>query len=380
MYTEKNGMSINIDKTKVMIFNKTGRYIRKSFPYGEKKIESTRQYKYLGFLITPSGEISSGLKDLKDRALKAFITIKKKMGPLFQQFPLVSLKLFDTLVRPILLYASDFWGILKLPKNNPIENIHLMFCKHLLGVQKQTTNIAVLLELGQIPLSLHAIKMTIKNWERISLQKKANYLVTKSYEFAVQENLNWPNLTRNKLAEIGMMQSFEGGNVIHENAFLRMRDIFHQEAFAAMNTESSKLRSYKLIKDKIGLETYLTTMINTNNRKMFSKFRLSNHNLMIEKGRHLKIDKNLRFCPFCPNHIEDEMHFLLECVCYTTHRRVLFYSINETTKDNNTLSKNKQELFKDLLSRTDITLHTAQYLVKAFHTREYLLENHKNFT
>ena len=205
-------------------------------------------------------------------------------------------------------------------------------------------------------------------------------MVTKSYEFAVQENLNWPNLTRNKLAEIGMMQSFEGGNVIHEKAFLRMKDIFHQEAFATINKESSKLRSYKLIKDKIGLETYLTTVINTNNRKMFSKFRLSNHNLMIEKGRHLKIDKNLRFCPFCPNHIEDEMHFLLECACYTTHRRVLFDSINEKTKINNIQSKNKQELFKDLLSRTDTALHTAQYLVKAFHTREYLLEKYKNFT
>ena len=145
-------MSINVEKTEVMVFNKNGRHIRKSFPYGENKIDSTRQYKYLGFLITPSGEINSGLKDLKDRALRAFIKVKKKMGLLFQQFPLVSLKLFDTLVRPILLYASDFWGILNPPKNNPIENIHYMFFKHLLGggggVQKQTTNIAVLLELG----------------------------------------------------------------------------------------------------------------------------------------------------------------------------------------------------------------------------------------
>ena len=45
-YTEKNGMSINVDKTKVMVFNKNGRHIRKSFPYGENKIDSTRQYKY----------------------------------------------------------------------------------------------------------------------------------------------------------------------------------------------------------------------------------------------------------------------------------------------------------------------------------------------
>ena len=275
-------MSINLDKTKVMIFNKNGRHIRKSFSYGEDKIESTRQYKYLGFLITPSGEITSGLKDLKDRALKAFMNIKKKMGSLFQQFPLVSLKLFETLVKPIILYASDFWGILNPPKNNPVENIHLMFCKHLLGVQKQTTNLGVLLELGQIPLNLYAKKMTIKNWERISSGKKANTLVLKSYEFAIKEHLSWPLLVKNKLAEIGMLQSFEGDRNTNEKAFSRMKDIFHQEAFAAINMESSKLRTYKLIKGEIS-EGYLSTVQNVKDRKTLTKFRLSNHTLRIEK-------------------------------------------------------------------------------------------------
>ena len=379
-YTENNGMSINVDKTKVMVFNKNGRHIRKSFRYGKDKIESTRQYKYLGFLITPSGEINSGLKDLKDRALRAFIKVKKKMGLLFQKFPMVSIKLFETLVRPILLYASDFWGILKLPKNNPVENIHYMFCKHLLGVQKkQTTNIGVLLELGEIPLNLFAKKMAIKNWERISLQKNANNLVMKSYGFAIEETLDWPHLIKNKLAEIGMMQSFEGGSKIHKKAFTRMRDIFHQEAFAEINKETSKLRTYKLIKGEIGLETYLTTVNNTKNRKSLTKFRLSNHTLMIEKGRHQNIEKHLRFCPFCPNRIEDEMHFLLECQCFSVHRKEMFSAINEKIKDNNFQCKSKEEQFINLLSNVDITPLTAQYLAKAFHTREHLLENHKNF-
>ena len=80
IYTKKTSMSINVNKTKIMVFNKNGRHIRKCFSYGNKKIESTRQYKYLGFLITPSGEINSGLKDLKDRALRAFIKVKNKMG------------------------------------------------------------------------------------------------------------------------------------------------------------------------------------------------------------------------------------------------------------------------------------------------------------
>ena len=63
---------------------------------------------------------------------------------------------------------------MKIPKNNPIENLHQMACKHILGVQKQTTNIAVLLELGRVPIHLHAIKSAIKNWERI----KSNNVTT----------------------------------------------------------------------------------------------------------------------------------------------------------------------------------------------------------
>ena len=86
------------------------------------------------------------------------------MGPSFRNQPLVTTMLFQTLIKPILLYASDFWGTLKLPKSNPIENLHLMFCKDLLGVQKQTTNIGVLLELGQVPLCLDANKNATKNW------------------------------------------------------------------------------------------------------------------------------------------------------------------------------------------------------------------------
>ena len=374
VYAAKNGMSINVDKTKVMIFNKTGRHIRRSYNYGDKKIDSTRHYKYLGFLVTPSGEISSGLRDLSERALKAFMKIKKKMGSLFQQFPIVSLKLFETLIRPILLYASDFWGILKQPKNNPVENIHLMFCKHLLGVQKQTTNVGILLELGHIPLTLFAKKMAIKNWERLGIQRKANSLVLKSYVFSITENLNWPTAIRNQLAEIGMMQYFEGGRNIHTNAFARMKDIFHQEAFSTINLESSKLKTYKLIKGEIGFEKYLSTIKNTKDRIALTKFRLSNHTLMIEKGRHQNIDKNHRFCPFCPNQIENEKHFLLECKCHESHRKELFNAINNKIR-----FQNDNEMFIYLVSNIQIISQTAHFLVKAFHTREQLLRKLKNF-
>ena len=115
--------------------------MRRPFYLNGVKLEIVHSYKYLGFVITPSGEIHTGLKDLRDRALKGFMKMKNDLGPSFNQDILSTLSLIDALIKPILLYASDFWGCLKLPKNNPIENLHMMMCKQILGVQKQTTDV-----------------------------------------------------------------------------------------------------------------------------------------------------------------------------------------------------------------------------------------------
>ena len=74
-YAHANKLEINTDKTKVMIFNKTGRRMRRRFLLNDTVLENASSYKYLGFLITPSGELSSGLQDLRDRALKALYEV-----------------------------------------------------------------------------------------------------------------------------------------------------------------------------------------------------------------------------------------------------------------------------------------------------------------
>ena len=166
--------------------------------------ENIRVYKYLGFLFTPSGEIQSGLKDLRDRAFKAFMKLKTKMGSSFRTNIVITLKLVDALIKPILLYASDFWGSLKLPVDNPIKKLHMMIYKQILGVQKQTTNIGVLLELGEIPLIIYANKFSVKNWERIR-NKRANFLLLSSYKDALNENLTWLSNIRKILELNGML-------------------------------------------------------------------------------------------------------------------------------------------------------------------------------
>ena len=91
-----------------------------------------------------------------------------------------------------------FMGVLPLPKNNPIESLHIMFCKHLVGVHKSMTNNGVLLEQGRVPLTLFEQKASIKKWKRIR-KTRCYSLLSFSYKAAVDEfmlgNCLWvPNI------------------------------------------------------------------------------------------------------------------------------------------------------------------------------------------
>jgi hypothetical protein len=232
-YCETNKLTINGKKTKCVIFNKTGRLLREQFFLNGTALENVRQYKYPGFIFTPSGEIRTGLQDLRDRAFKAFQAAKSKLGEDFNRDIVTALSLYDSLIKPILTYASDFWGCLKLPQNNPIEILHMKVLKQILGVQKQTTNLGVLLELGKTSLDIECIKLGVKNWERIK-KDNANPLLIASYKDAIAEQLPWilgikQNLEKNGLLSLFVNEYPDKPLFIGKKLYKNLVDQFHQK-------------------------------------------------------------------------------------------------------------------------------------------------------
>ena len=228
------------------------------------------------------------------------------------------------MVKPILLYCSDFWGCLKLPKNNPIERLHLSFCKQLLGVRKQTNTDGVLLELGQIPITLDARKMAIRNWERIH-KENANELLIASHKYAMKESLPWETSQRDLFSVNGLLDLFQSKVDKTEDSrnksaanimYRRLIDQFQQTSLESIKT-SSKMKTLSLLKEEPGRESYLTDITNPRHRRALSKLRLSSHTLEVERGRYTEPDHNKRFCKFCKQQglqkVEDEQHFLLVC-------------------------------------------------------------------
>ena len=73
-------------------------------------------------------------------------------------------------------------------------------------------------------------------------------------------------------------------------------------------------------KQGIKMESYITKL--SYNVRKTSKLLLSDHSLKIERGRYqrpyLKPEKG--HYPFCPDKMEHEYHFLIECAMYRDER------------------------------------------------------------
>jgi len=64
-YCEKWNMTVNIDKTKVMIFRKGGRVgVNDKWSYNNKEVEIVKSFNYLGVVFTSGGSFALAMKTL----------------------------------------------------------------------------------------------------------------------------------------------------------------------------------------------------------------------------------------------------------------------------------------------------------------------------
>ena len=106
-------------------------------------------------------------------------------------------------------------------------------------------------------------------------------------------------------------------------------------------------------------------------RSTYAKFRLSNHQLMIEKGRYLGLPPENRLCPFGCNKVEDEFHFFAKC-SFNSDIRSKF--TNEIFDANHSCLSLPD--FHKCISSADesVVLRSALYVRDSFVTRKNALQ------
>ena len=256
-------------------------------------------------------------------------SIFKQCSPQFDTY----MHIYDHVVKPILLYGSDIWGIDQIMKNGTlnfnlilkdnIERNHINFCRHLLGVNKKAPNIGILGETGRYPISVEAICNSIKYFIRI-LNSEDDSLLNKAYNecLKINDESSWLVRIQQILKIIGVSIQRDSNTAyvikIIKNFLLnRFIEFWRNELFNDNHRENgNKLRSYRSYKYQFKKEEYLS--MSKDQRCCFSKLRLSAHKLHIEPGRYVykkdRLEPSRRTCKFCQKNVcEDEFHFAMDC-------------------------------------------------------------------
>ena len=327
-------LNINYKKTKRMTFSKG--YIRNQpkFYVNNILLENTKTFKYLGITISSAKcSFVPTLEDLSTKATKGLYALRSKLP--FTSLPIKTLlKVFDACIQPILLYGSEVWGAYtnmdwKKWDESKIERTHTQFLKRLLGVNRSTTNLMTRAELGRHSLQELVTRRYVRYISYLG-GKDTEFLCKQAYDYELKQahkDNPRPNIF-NMLTAVQEIPLQDICVLADKDLKGRIRDKFDADWNTNIQT-FKKADTYRLFKDKVSFEPYLEDISCRKYRVSMSKFRLSDHCLMIEKGRHRRpqIPRDQRFCPFCPNHVEDETHFLTQC-CGYDHQELQYNIIN----------------------------------------------------
>ena len=146
-----NSLSLNVSKSKYMIFSFKPQSSFPSLSVSGSPLERVFCFTYLGLLFHCSMSWSPHLASLRKRA-------KKMIGFLFRNFysgssPSTLLKLYTCLVRPILEYCSVVWDPSSSSASSSLESVQFFALK--VAFKSWSSSYDSLLSLSQLPTLSH---------------------------------------------------------------------------------------------------------------------------------------------------------------------------------------------------------------------------------
>ena len=332
-YCHKWQLVVNVDKTKVITFNqKYNDQFR--FLYGNEVLETVYEYKYLGLTIHRTGTFKKAKTDLYNSALRAYFSIRSTQRHV-KFTPKLEIKLFDVMVKPILLYCCEIWGAFDINKKHcpdlanhilqndqsSYEKLNIRLCKQALSLPRSASNFGSRAELGRMPISKSIMVAICKYFYRLQHVKQSDLLY---FALESQRSISTERATNLSYVEVANILANSFGmhyvtcdQKVNVKAFgqkLKYNIVQYYLSWSKANVSSladTKLKIYALIKKGYAYENYLDCQ----GFASLTRFRLSCHWLPIERGRYIRpaVPREERICMLCKQAVGTEFHGLFKC-------------------------------------------------------------------
>ena len=181
-------LKVNTKKSSIIIFSGNGQNKNNiDFKYNNETLQIVEKQTYLGIEMTSSGRYTYAREILSKKATKVLSIIKRSFSNIDSATIAIKNKLFNALVKPVLLYACEIWGPELLSykthyDKSTVEQVHVKFCKQTLNVPWYTENIACREELGRYPFSIDIKASIFRYWQRLK-HSCNNVLLSEAFQY-----------------------------------------------------------------------------------------------------------------------------------------------------------------------------------------------------
>ena len=384
-------LKVNTKKSNVIIFSGNGQNKYKgNFKYENEILNIVDRQTYLGLEMTSSGRYTYAREILSKKAYKVLATIKRFLSNSDTSAISIKNKLFDALIKPILLYGCEIWGpeILSYKTHfdkSTIEQVHIKFCKEALNTPWYTENTACRAELGRYPLSIDIKASIFSYWQRLKHTAK-NSLLCEAFQYATNyitffNILNNGDSIRKYSSESTLTQ--QNLKKAGYNNIKSLRNEYARNWLEAQESVSLNSRAkftHKEVKKHYQFEDYLNVITNPAHRISVTRLRLGAHALRIQTGKYenkgASIPVEERTCLICNrNHIEDEQHFLMYCQEYDDIRHELHSVISKTGSFFTNLTDEDKIKYLLTLDNENTSKIIGKYIHLMFQKRKEILKS-----
>ena len=211
-FASKWELSINIQKTNIMVFNSGARLLQCAYGFmlGDLNILPVKKYCYLGIQFSLNGSFKHAIDELRKKALRAFFSIRRIVDTRALTTSTM-LSFIDSLVKPVAMYSCQIWlpatAIMKeiikpdctnVPQcaaKDAFEITHLRMLKWVLGVHRKTNNNFCYGDSGRYSWALTVLPQCLRYFECVSQAPEGPKCVSTLIHHAFQEqknmNLSW---------------------------------------------------------------------------------------------------------------------------------------------------------------------------------------------
>ena len=181
--------------------------------YGGKiEMKQTTQYKYLGFIISHTGDNTANIKQVKQKSIGITRKLLNKLKSLNlkQYYFECSIILMNVMLRGTILYAADMYYNLKETEYRQIERIEEFYMRKVLNTTKGCPIVSLYLSLGQTPARFEIQKMRLLFLKYV-LEQPAESSIFKILKLQIEKPTkgDWVSSCQNDLEKLNFKLTFE---------------------------------------------------------------------------------------------------------------------------------------------------------------------------